>query len=34
MLVLIKIFNCTQIGDIITCILSKSCKEKEPKDEQ
>ena len=35
MLALIKICNCIHIGHIISSyILSKSCKEKEPKDKQ
>ena len=34
MLVLIKSYNCTYTSHIISCILSKCYKEKEPKDEQ
>ena len=35
MLVLIEICNCTHIGHVISSyILPKSCKEKEPDDEQ
>ena len=34
MLVLRKVRNCTHISHIILLILPKSCKEKEPEDEQ
>ena len=35
MLVIIKIYNCNHVSDIVSCyILPKCCKEREPEDEQ